>query len=72
MTRFAIPDGYTQGRAVSGVSGHRGPRTDTALIDRVVHHADVISIEGDSYRVREAELDAKTRAGKPKGAPIKA
>ena len=37
----------------------------TALIDRVVHHADVISIEGDSYRVREAEADAKTRAAKP-------
>ena len=27
----------------------------TALIDRVVHHADVIKIEGDSYRLREAE-----------------
>lgn len=33
----------------------------TALIDRVVHHADVIAIEGDSYRAREAELDAKAR-----------
>ena len=39
----------------------------TALIDRVIHHADVISIEGKSYRVRDAELDAQTRAGrKPK------
>ena len=39
----------------------------TALIDRVVHHADVISIEGKSYRVRDAELDAQTRAArKPK------
>lgn len=27
----------------------------TALIDRVVHHADVIKIEGDSYRRRVAE-----------------
>jgi DNA replication protein DnaC len=27
----------------------------TALIDRVIHHADVVSIEGDSYRKREAE-----------------
>ena len=27
----------------------------TALIDRVVHHADVIAIEGKSYRLREAE-----------------
>jgi DNA replication protein DnaC len=32
----------------------------TALIDRVVHHADVISIEGKSYRLREAE-EAKRR-----------
>ena len=29
--------------------------TATALIDRVVHHADVIAIEGKSYRLREAE-----------------
>jgi DNA replication protein DnaC len=27
----------------------------TALIDRVIHHADVVSIEGKSYRLREAE-----------------
>lgn len=33
----------------------------TALIDRVVHHADVIAIEGESYRAREAELQAKER-----------
>lgn len=30
----------------------------TALIDRVIHHADVIAIKGKSYRLREAELDA--------------
>ncbi len=33
----------------------------TALIDRTVHHADVIAIEGDSYRRREAESDKKAR-----------
>jgi DNA replication protein DnaC len=39
----------------------------TALIDRVVHHADVISIDGESYRAREAELEAQARAQrKPK------
>lgn len=27
----------------------------TALIDRVVHHAEIIAIEGDSYRKREAQ-----------------
>ena len=36
----------------------------TALIDRIVHHADVIAIEGESYRRREAEADKKTRRGK--------
>jgi DNA replication protein DnaC len=27
----------------------------TAFIDRVVHHAEIIAIEGDSYRRREAQ-----------------
>jgi len=27
----------------------------TALIDRLVHHSEIISIEGKSYRAREAE-----------------
>ena len=27
----------------------------TALIDRIIHHADVIAIEGESYRLREAK-----------------
>ena len=33
----------------------------TALIDRVIHHADVITIEGTSYRRREAEIAAAER-----------
>ena len=33
----------------------------TALIDRIVHHADVLKIEGESYRLREA----KARDSKP-------
>jgi DNA replication protein DnaC len=33
----------------------------TALIDRVVHHADVIAIQGQSYRRREAEVEAQTK-----------
>ena len=38
-----------------------------ALIDRVVHHADVLSIEGKSYRLREAEeAKRKPRPTKPK------
>lgn len=43
----------------------------TALIDRAVHHADVISIQGKSYRAREAEQNAKERASKRKKAPTK-
>jgi DNA replication protein DnaC len=38
----------------------------TALIDRVIHHADVIGIEGRSYRLREAEDAAKKDSPKPK------
>jgi DNA replication protein DnaC len=36
----------------------------TALIDRLVHHADVLSIEGESYRLRDAETDKKSRRRK--------
>ena len=38
----------------------------TALIDRVIHHADIITIEGESYRRREAE-EAKKQRGAMKG-----
>jgi DNA replication protein DnaC len=39
----------------------------TALIDRVVHHADIIAIEGDSYRRREAQAAKPSRRVKAKG-----
>ena len=40
----------------------------TALIDRVIHHADVITIEGTSYRLREAEIaTAQRKAPRKKG-----
>ena len=38
----------------------------TALIDRVVHHAEIIAIEGESYRRREAEAVKSSRRSKPK------
>jgi DNA replication protein DnaC len=34
--------------------------TTTALIDRVVHHAEIITIEGESYRRRVAETRRKS------------
>ncbi|WP_394824171.1 IS21-like element helper ATPase IstB [Pendulispora albinea] len=33
----------------------------TALVERVIHHADVVTIEGESYRMRESEATAKDR-----------
>jgi DNA replication protein DnaC len=32
-----------------------------ALIDRLIHHADVLAIEGESYRLREAEQALKKK-----------
>jgi DNA replication protein DnaC len=40
----------------------------TALIDRIIHHADVIDIDGESYRLRQAE--ERSRGG-PKNTPPK-
>jgi DNA replication protein DnaC len=37
-----------------------------ALIDRLIHHSDIIAIEGDSYRHREAEAERKRRYPKRK------
>jgi DNA replication protein DnaC len=37
--------------------------TATALIDRVVHHAEIITIEGESYRRRVAETKQKGSRG---------
>lgn len=36
-----------------------------ALIDRLIHHAEIITIEGESYRRRAAELTRKTARIKP-------
>lgn len=37
----------------------------TALIDRVIHHADVIAIEGQSYRLRQAEDRSRAKSNEP-------
>ena len=36
-----------------------------ALIDRLIHHAEIITIEGESYRRRAAEVTRKTARPKP-------
>ena len=38
--------------------GANGATCATALIDRIIHHANVIDIEGQSYRLRQAESRA--------------
>jgi DNA replication protein DnaC len=40
----------------------------TALVDRLTHHADIARIEGESYRLREAEQSRKARQPQPKRA----
>ena len=39
----------------------------TALVERVVHHADIVKIEGESYRLRESQLAADTRRASRRG-----
>ena len=39
-----------------------------SLIDRLLHHAEVIAIEGESYRLKEAQERAALREGKRKKA----
>ena len=41
------------------------PPAPSPLIDRVVHHAEIITIEGESYRRRTAELTRKTARPRP-------
>ena len=50
-----------------------------AIVDRLVHHSDIIVIEGDSYRMHEAKQRASKKRGvtnkasstKPANKPIK-
>jgi IstB-like ATP binding protein len=34
----------------------------TAMIDRLVHHAEILALKGDSYRLRGKDIDARTGA----------
>jgi len=37
----------------------------TAMIDRLIHHAEILSFKGDSYRLRGKDLDARIGAKHP-------
>lgn len=36
------------------------PAVATAMIDRLIHHADILSLKGDSYRLRGKDLSTRT------------
>ncbi len=40
-----------------------------SLIDRLVHHSEVIAIEGESYRMKEAREQAAKRRSRKKVKP---
>ena len=42
----------------------------TALLDRLLHHAEVIAINGRSYRMKERQVDRGDHAVQPARAPI--
>jgi hypothetical protein len=57
------------GRVALQAMGHRLSkcRLRRRLIDRLTHHAEIISIDGESYRKREAEQAQKRKQeSKPK------
>jgi DNA replication protein DnaC len=37
----------------------------TAMIDRPIHHSEILSLKGDSYRLRGKELDARIAVKHP-------
>src|ERR1700694_6003078 len=37
----------------------------TAMLDRLVHHAAILALKGDSYRLRGKDLDARPRSNPP-------
>ena len=37
-----------------------------SLIDRIIHHAEILAIDGESYRAREARESAEQRAAQKK------
>ena len=43
----------------------------TAMIDRLVHHAEILSLKGDSYRLRGKDLDARPAAPPADAKPTK-
>jgi IstB-like ATP binding protein len=50
-----------RGKHLDARQGHVSSYNPFALIDRLTHHAEIITIEGESYRKREAEQAQKRK-----------
>jgi hypothetical protein len=61
-SRAGVPDRHLE-QAVLGLGEIFGDEvTAVAMIDRLVHHAEILSLKGDSYRLRDKDLGARPGA----------
>ena len=59
------PDGW--GITWPPVGSFPWPRS-AAMIDRLVHHAEILALKGDSYRLKDRDLARPTAATTPETA----
>ncbi|CAN5314220.1 hypothetical protein BH24ACT7_BH24ACT7_25790 [soil metagenome] len=58
VERVAIEVGISHGDTDEGIAVLLGRHRSTIWreVDRLVHHADVVSLKGDSYRLKDRDL----------------
>ena len=56
------PPGTSSQRTVARQTNHAPA---TAMIDRLIHHSEILSLKGDSYRLRGRDLDARPARSHP-------
>jgi DNA replication protein DnaC len=49
----------TSDKAFSALGEIFGDDVVAAMIDRLVHHAEIIALKGDSYRLRDKDLEPR-------------
>jgi hypothetical protein len=55
-------------RSAPGARSFGDDMAATAMIDRLIHHSEILSLKADSYRLRGKDLDARIGAKAPKSA----
>ena len=55
-------------RSPSGVKSSQIAACVVSLVDRLVHNAEILHIEGESYRLKEAQERSEQRAQKRRSA----